>query len=581
MYQALYRKWRPQTFDEVVGQEHITQTLKRQVETGRLSHAYLFTGTRGTGKTTCAKLLARAVNCQHPVDGNPCNQCPACRGILSGAILDVMELDAASNNKVDDVRAILDEAIYTPAQVKKRVYIVDEVHMMSGQAFSALLQILEEPPAHLMFILATTELHKVPATIQSRCQQFSFKRIHPDALAARLKYVAGQEGVELTPQAAALLARLADGGLRDGLSLLDQSMGGRTQVDEKDVLEELGLAGGLETARLLRLISQGQTEQALRTLDTLYAAGKEMASLLGELATLCRDLLIRKTAPASAPVLCKGGYDEDSLRELSGLLDGPRLLQMLTLLQNTAADLAKSANRRIDTELCLIRMCDQRLDNSPTGLSARIASLEEAVARGVPSAPVREAAPSGAKIQAQPETVPPARGSDAPPPAEDDLPPWDLDEPVSPPPPAAKPARAGTAVRPAEPAPAPAAPPSAPAPSPASGDNIWDGLRLAVKSRLSVADYIFLGDPTMVSGTLSGEHLTLWVETDFIKSMINKPEILSAVEETAREVMGRNIRAAVKVGTAPRTAPQPAAPAAEETDALDSLLGLDNVTMIE
>ena len=210
MYQALYRKWRSQTFDQVVGQGHVTQTLKRQVAEGRLSHAYLFTGTRGTGKTSCAKLLARAANCENPQDGNPCNACPSCLGILSGSILDVLELDAASNNGVDDVRAILDEAVYTPASVKKRVYIVDEVHMLSAQAFNALLQILEEPPDHLMFILATTEVHKVPATIKSRCQQFAFKRILPIQIAQRLEYVSGQENIPLTQSGAALLARLAE-----------------------------------------------------------------------------------------------------------------------------------------------------------------------------------------------------------------------------------------------------------------------------------------------------------------------------------------------------------------------------------
>ena len=211
MYQALYRKWRPKTFDEVAGQSHITDTLKTQVASGRLSHAYLFTGTRGTGKTTCAKILARAVNCEHPVDGNPCNQCPACRGILDGSILDVLELDAASNNGVDQVRALRDEAVYAPAAVKKRVYIIDEVHMLTIPAFNALLKILEEPPEHLMFILATTELHKVPATVLSRCQRFSFKRILPSDLVGRLNYVAQQEGIDLTGDGAALLARLAQG----------------------------------------------------------------------------------------------------------------------------------------------------------------------------------------------------------------------------------------------------------------------------------------------------------------------------------------------------------------------------------
>ena len=282
MYQALYRKWRPRTFDDVVGQSHITDTLKRQVAAGRLSHAYLFTGTRGTGKTTCAKILARAVNCEHPVNGNPCNQCPSCLGIENGSILDVLELDAASNNGVDQVRALRDEAVYTPAAVRKRVYIVDEVHMLSTAAFNALLKILEEPPAHLMFILATTELHKVPATIKSRCQQFSFKRILAGDIAQRLSYVAGEEGIQLSPEGAALLARLADGGLRDALSLLDQCVNPSGVIGEAEVLSALGLAGNLETAALMDQIAQGNTAAALETLGRLYGAGTDVGSLLGE-----------------------------------------------------------------------------------------------------------------------------------------------------------------------------------------------------------------------------------------------------------------------------------------------------------
>ena len=309
MYQALYRKWRPRTFDDVVGQDHITETLKRQVASGRLSHAYLFTGTRGTGKTTCAKILSRAVNCQNPVDGNPCNQCPACLGIENGSILDVLELDAASNNGVDQVRALRDEAVYTPAAVRKRVYIVDEVHMLSTAAFNALLKILEEPPEHLMFILATTELHKVPATIKSRCQQFSFKRISTGDIAARLAYVARQEGMELRGDAAELLARLADGGLRDALSLLDQCAGAGQRVDEQEILDTLGLAGNLETAKLMGLIAARDTAGALETLGRLYGNGKDVSSVLEELSSLARDLLLRKTAPQGGAALLTGGYD--------------------------------------------------------------------------------------------------------------------------------------------------------------------------------------------------------------------------------------------------------------------------------
>ena len=316
MYQALYRKWRPRTFDDVVGQSHITDTLKQQVAGGRLSHAYLFTGTRGTGKTTCAKILSRAVNCQSPVNGNPCNQCPACLGIENGSILDVLELDAASNNGVDQVRALRDEAVYTPAAVRKRVYIVDEVHMLSTPAFNALLKILEEPPSHLMFILATTELHKVPATIRSRCQQFAFKRILPGQIAQRLEYVAGQEGIDLTPEGAALLARLADGGLRDALSLLDQCSGGGQKVDEQAVLDTLGLAGNLETARLMELAARHDTAAALETLSRLYAGGKDVGAVLGELSSLARDLLMRKTAPRGGSALLTGGYDETTMLSL-------------------------------------------------------------------------------------------------------------------------------------------------------------------------------------------------------------------------------------------------------------------------
>ena len=263
MYQALYRKWRPKTFDDVVGQSAITETLKRQVADGRLSHAYLFTGTRGTGKTTCAKILAKAVNCEHPVNGNPCNACPSCLGIESGGFLDVLELDAASNNGVEQIRALRDEAVYAPANVKKRVYIVDEVHMLSTSAFNALLKILEEPPEHLMFILATTELHKVPATILSRCQRFSFRRITPEDVQQRLCYVAQQEQIDLRDDGAELLSRLADGALRDGLSLLDQCAAAGGVIDAAAVLNTLGLAGNLQTAQLMRLILSEDAQGAL------------------------------------------------------------------------------------------------------------------------------------------------------------------------------------------------------------------------------------------------------------------------------------------------------------------------------
>ena len=429
MYQALYRKWRPKTFSDVVGQAHITETLRRQVAEGRLSHAYLFTGTRGTGKTTCAKILAKAVNCRHPVNGDPCNQCDACLGIDNGSMLDVLELDAASNNGVDHVRALRDEAIYSPANVRYRVYIVDEVHMLSTAAFNALLKILEEPPAHLIFILATTELHKVPATILSRCQRFAFKRIQPQDIAQRLLYVAAQEGMALTEEAAGLLSRLSDGALRDALSLLDQCSGDG-EITAERVLDVLGLAGNLQTARLMELILARDAKGALLLLDELYQGGKDVSALLGELSVLARDLLIRATAPEGGAALLSGGYDTSVMDNLSQGLSPARLIHMATRLQDTLAALPLSANRRTDAELCLLRLCDESLCGDLTALAARVARLEEG---GVSARPVRgtvrqePAAPVERSVQRRPAAEPrrekaPASGGSTPPPWEDPTP---------------------------------------------------------------------------------------------------------------------------------------------------------------
>ncbi len=554
VYQALYRKWRPRTFDDVVGQSHITETLKRQVQSGRLSHAYLFTGTRGTGKTTCAKLLARAVNCQNLTDGNPCNSCPACLGIEKGSVLDVLELDAASNNKVDDIRAILDEAVYTPAAVKKRVYIVDEVHMLSTQAFNALLQILEEPPAHLMFILATTEIHKVPATIKSRCQQFSFKRIHAEEIAARLSYVAGQEGIDLTAEGAELIARLSDGGMRDALSLLDQCVGSGGAVDQDRVFAVLGLAGNVETAALLDCVADGDTSGALERLARLYAGGKEMTALVSEMATLVRDLLVRKTAPKAGPALMTGGYDETTMRRLAGRFDVPRLVQMLTALQNTGAELNRSANRRTDVELCLVTLCDPTLDESVAGLSARLSRLE----RGgvVVKQQVVE--------KTEPKQTPPA----AEPPKARPQPVYEA--PVQESRPEPKP----------EPAPEPQVTVT-PQNTPAAGWPGWATVRDALKSALPVSDYSFLGNPAMCEGRCDGTTVTLWTSLDFVRDILDKPAITGAVARVVQSMMGVPVRVVVQTGTAPteRVVPVSAAPAMEMEDALEAFLaeGMGNI----
>ena len=575
MYQALYRKWRPRTFDDVVGQTHITETLKRQVATGRLSHAYLFTGTRGTGKTTCAKILARAVNCEHPVDGNPCNQCDACRGIENGSILDVLELDAASNNGVDQVRALRDEAVYTPAAVRKRVYIVDEVHMLSTAAFNALLKILEEPPEHLMFILATTELHKVPATIKSRCQQFSFQRILPGDIAARLHYVAGQEGIQLTTEGASLLARLADGGLRDALSLLDQCAGTDGPVDEGRILDALGLAGNLESAKLMGMVAKRDTQGALEDLARLYSGGKDVSTVLGELSALTRDLLIRKTAPRSGSALLSGNWDETTMRGLSEHFTAPRLVWILTVLQGVLADLPRSSNRRTDAELCLMRLCDERLDESVQALSARLDRVEQQLSAGVPMMQVQSVStlqktesehseksldticmqvetPAGEKAAAQVSKTP----------AEVEEPPT---APVKTEPPSASIQQQTTAV---------------PAAAGTTDDgSFWRALAPALRDKVPRNAWSFLGNSSMVQGHLEPGVLTLWVDDELVKGVVSRPAVLEAIRVLAQTKLGEAVRVQARVGKSSAGA------SVSTHDNLDDLLAMgrrfDNITIKE
>ena len=378
MYQALYRKYRPQTFDDVVGQTAVTTTLKNQLITGKLSHAYLFTGSRGTGKTTCAKILAKAVNCENPVDGNPCNCCAACRGIDAGNILDVQEIDAASNNGVDNVRTIRDDAVYPPAEVKKRVYIIDEVHMLSMSAFNALLKTIEEPPEHLMFILATTELNKVPATILSRCQRFAFRRPTAEDITGRINYVAYQEGISITPEAAELLGRLADGAFRDGLSLLDQCASATAgTLDVDGVYQTLGLAGQQQTSAMMDAIAAKDTAAALSLFSQLYSQGKDASAMLGELSTLARDMLVIKTAPQAGLGMISSTCTAKEATQLAAKFSPAELLRIIDLVQETANGFKSSQNQRLDGELCLIHLCQQDLTNDARDLSARISRVED------------------------------------------------------------------------------------------------------------------------------------------------------------------------------------------------------------
>ena len=540
MYQALYRKWRPKTFSDVVGQEHVTETLQRQVAEGRLSHAYLFTGTRGTGKTTCAKILAKAVNCEHPENGNPCNKCQSCLGIESGGFLDVMELDAASNNGVDHVRALRDEAIYSPAQVKKRVYIIDEVHMLSIAAFNALLKILEEPPEHLMFILATTELHKVPATILSRCQRFAFRRILPREIVGRLNYIAEQEGIDLRPDGAELLAHIADGALRDALSLLDQCAAAGGTIDSAAVLDALGLAGNLQTAQLMDCVLRRDTKAALLLLHRLYGSGKDVGAVLGELSALARDLLISKTAPEGGAALLTGGYDSQTMDGLLRQADSARLIAICTTLQRAAADMNVSVNRRTDAELCLLKLCDETLSGDLSAINARIARLEQQMATGVRYAAAEGTAqaekPAPAKTAAKPTAV----EDEAPPPWEDSAPaPADESFDDAPPPygEPAEPERPQSAT----PAPAPqTAEPKAEASAPTGDSDIWLALMESYKNRLTPDKRAFVGQ---ADGRLANGVLTVYCPTAVTKAMLDT----EAVAAVLREVTGQSVGQAIAV----------------------------------
>ena len=423
MYQALYRKWRPRTFDDVVGQEHITETLKNQIINDRLSHAYLFIGTRGTGKTTCAKILAKAVNCENPVNGNPCNRCASCLGIDDGSVMDVVEMDAASNNGVDSVRALRDEAIFSPAGAKKRVYIIDEVHMLSTSAFNALLKILEEPPEHLMFILATTELHKVLPTILSRCQRHSFKRLDSRSIENRLMYVAGQEGLSLSPEAAGLIAGLAEGGMRDALSMLDQCSG-REKIDTDTVYSAMGLAGSRHVCAMLNHILKEDTASAIELFTELWQGGKDPATLMGELSSLLREILMRAVAPKGGKELISGCYDEKSLAYFAGKFTKGQLVNKLSIIQTALSDM-RAGQARIICELCLITLCESALGEDLPLIRERIAKIERSI-EDLVSRPVTVAQPMPQMTVKVDEPIyePVYEAEDAPP--------FDIDEPAPP-----------------------------------------------------------------------------------------------------------------------------------------------------
>ncbi len=372
MYQALYRKWRPQTFNDVAGQQNITATLAHEVESGQLSHAYLFTGSRGTGKTTCAKILAKAINCLHPVNGNPCNKCEICLGIDSGAILDVSEIDAASNNGVDNIRELIDETNFTPVQAKKRIYIVDEVHMLSTPACNAFLKTLEEPPDHVVFILATTDPHKLLITVRSRCQRFDFKRISPEDITGRLKYIADREGIKLEDDAALLIARIADGAMRDAISMLDLCSANEKFVTAKTVSSVAGLADKSFLFELTDCIKTYDTGRALEIINELHKNFSDMDRLCSELINHLRNLMIIKTVISADSLIVCTKDDYINLKQQAGDFNLEEILCSLFLLEQTSVNLTKGVNKRTELEMAVIKLCNFPLNFSNETLTRKI-----------------------------------------------------------------------------------------------------------------------------------------------------------------------------------------------------------------
>ena len=509
MYQALYRKWRPNRFADVVGQRHITDTLRAQLESGRLSHAYLFTGTRGTGKTTCAKILARAVNCTNLQSGDPCGTCPACRGILDGSVLDVVEIDAASNNGVDNIRDIREEVRYIPASVKKRVYIIDEVHMLSQGAFNALLKTLEEPPEHVLFILATTEINKVPATILSRCQRFDFRRIAPHDIAQRLLEIAEEEHIPLTEGGARMIARLADGALRDALSILDRTAAGSSgPIDEELVASGVGILAGDTAVELMRHILQGDLTAAIAQLGESYTAGRELGAVLDQLLGLIRDMLLVKTSKGDVSGLLSPAYSAKTVAQLCEQVPASRLLAYTGILQEALIRMPRAANRRIEAELCMVRLCRLQAEDYDT-LSGRMDALEEKLAHGVVAA---ASAPAPAP-QTYDDGFP--SDQDAPPPENEDMPPFEA---------------------------APRKKPEPVQPKKLECSPQWNDITLAAKKLLPMSTFAQL---TFAKGILHGKDLYVVCEDPFTYELCSETKVKDALSKAVQQVTGKPYRVKV------------------------------------
>ena len=539
MYQVLYRKYRPRVFADVYGQDHVTSTLKNEIKEGRISHAYLFTGSRGTGKTTCAKILAKAVNCPNAVDGEPCNACEICKGLDSGTIYDVVEIDAASNNGVDNIRDLREEVNYTPTRGKYRVYIIDEVHMLSTGAFNALLKTLEEPPAHVIFILATTEVHKLPATILSRCQRFDFKRIQPETMAVRLQQVAGLEGMELAPDAATLIARIADGALRDGLSILDQCAGRSKQITAQLVSEVAGLAGREALYRLSDAVLARDSSAAVEELAQLHENSYDMERLCVEMINHFRNFMMVKTVKKSRELIICTDDEYKHIEESAGQFTLAQILRGLDLFQSTLVKIKGGATPRIEMEMAFVRLCEPKLETDPDAINQRLSALERAVQNGVPAAPaktVQSPAPAARPAPAQPTVPPtpqPAPAAAAPAPEPE---PATSAEPVSAPVPESAP------VQPEPPVPPE---PAAAAPSPAPAADSEQQLFMQWADLMEIlhrTDIALFGVLSGSQGYTRGEFFLIDSPNPTIKEFIKISTHAKAIRAALHELTGHNYK---------------------------------------
>ncbi len=541
MYQVLYRKYRPRVFADVYGQDHVTSTLKNEIKEGRISHAYLFTGSRGTGKTTCAKILAKAVNCPNAVDGEPCNACEICKGLDSGTIYDVVEIDAASNNGVDNIRDLREEVNYTPTRGKYRVYIIDEVHMLSTGAFNALLKTLEEPPAHVIFILATTEVHKLPATILSRCQRFDFKRIQPETMAVRLQQVAGLEDMELAPDAATLIARIADGALRDGLSILDQCAGRSKQITAQLVSEVAGLAGREALYRLSDAVLARDSSAAVEELAQLHENSYDMERLCVEMINHFRNFMMVKTVKKSRELIICTDDEYKHIEESAGQFTLAQILRGLDLFQSTLVKIKGGATPRIEMEMAFVRLCEPKLETDSDAINQRLSALERAVQNGVPAAPVKTVqspAPAAHPAPAQP-TVPPT-----PQPTPAAAAPVPEPEPV--------PATAAEPVSAPVPEPAPVQPeppvppePAAAAPSPAPAADSEQQLFMQWADLMEIlhrTDIALFGVLSGSQGYTRGEFFLIDSPNPTIKEFIKISTHAKAIRAALHELTGHNYK---------------------------------------